>query len=177
MWKEITETQGLYSVSELGEVRNNRTGALLKPYLRSSGYIVYTMRMKSKGLKDVTRLAHRLVAKAFVPNPNDYLIVNHKDENKSNNAADNLEWCTASYNSTYGNATKHKVAHRYGNDISEKIVQQYDRHGNLIAEYPTIRLASQKLGINLGNISACCLGYRKTAGNYIWKFNFIKEEK
>lgn len=176
-WREIAETKGLYSVSDSGDVRNNETGLLLKPFIRPTGYVFFGISMRRKGYGKITRAAHRLVAEAFIPNPNNYPLVNHKDENRVNNHVSNLEWCTNSYNITYGNATRNKVAHRYGKDIKQKIIEQYDRNGNLVATYETNRAAAKAVHCSEGNISACCLGYRPTAGNYIWKFKFIKEEK
>ena len=96
-WKHIAGYEGLYLVSNLGRVRNAEK--VLKPTLNSKGYERVGLH-KNGRLKTV--YVHRLVAEAFVPNPEKLPQVNHKDENKRNNHADNLEWCTPLYNNTYG---------------------------------------------------------------------------
>lgn len=101
VWKAIKGFDGLYEVSNLGRVRSknpyrNQTGEprILKQFTANHGYLIVHIRRK-------TYLVHRLVAEAFVDNPNNYPMVNHKDENKHNNIPENLEWCTKSYNVTY----------------------------------------------------------------------------
>ena len=118
-WKTIPETDGLYSVSNLGNVRRNEhyttvrpntqkqnetvafyNEKLVKPYKDSTGYLVVSIR-DSKG-NTYRRKIHRLVAQAFVPNPNNRNVVNHIDENKTNNNFENLEWVTSKENANYG---------------------------------------------------------------------------
>lgn len=118
-WKTIPETDGLYSVSNLGNVRRNEhyttvkpneqkqnetvafyKEKLIKPYKDSTGYLVVSLR-DSKG-NTYRKKIHRLVAQAFLPNPDNLNVVNHKDENKLNNVVENLEWCTTNYNANYG---------------------------------------------------------------------------
>lgn len=119
IWKTIPETDGLYSVSNFGNVRRNEhyttvkpniqktnetvafyKEKLVKPYKDSSGYLVVSIR----GIKGNTirKKIHRLVAQAFIPNPNGYDTVNHIDENKMNNSLENLEWVTAKENANHG---------------------------------------------------------------------------
>lgn len=114
IWKDIKGYEELYQVSNLGNVRsldryvkqlNNNTiieriykGKILKNNIASNGY----SRVVLQNRKPKTFLVHRLVAEAFIPNPNNYLYINHKDEDKTNNHASNLEWCTQSYNINYG---------------------------------------------------------------------------
>lgn len=87
-----------YTVSYNGDIKNKKTGKVLKPQKVSGGY--YQVHLFKDG-KMNNVLVHRIVAKAFVPNPNNLPQVNHKDENKANNNADNLEWCTCAYNMQY----------------------------------------------------------------------------
>lgn len=108
IWKEIPNYEGKYQVSNTGRVRSlnyGRTGKtkVLKQSTNKGGYknIVLYKDGKLKGYS-----VHRLVALAFIPNPLNLPQVNHKDENPSNNAVWNLEWCTPKYNSTYGNRNK-----------------------------------------------------------------------
>lgn len=95
---ESIESYPNYSVNHLGEVFNNKTGRKLKPSVKKGYCLVYLY--NEKGRKSF--LIHRLVAQAFIPNPNDLPEINHKDENPMNNCVDNLEWCTSKYNSNYG---------------------------------------------------------------------------
>lgn len=92
-----------YEVSDLGVVRRKNNHRILKPAKHKEGYLF--IRLRHKG-KTVTEYIHRLVAKAFIENPNDYDIVNHKDEDRENNAAINLEWCDRRYNILYNGAAK-----------------------------------------------------------------------
>lgn len=118
-WKTIPETDGLYSVSNFGNVRRNEhytnvkpniqkenetvafyKEKLVKPYKDCSGYLVVSIRDR-KG-NTYRKKIHRLVAHAFVPNPNNYNVVNHIDENKTNNCLENLEWVTSKENANHG---------------------------------------------------------------------------
>jgi hypothetical protein len=105
MKKEIKGYEGLYSVDEKGRIYGKK-GFEINPYDNGYGYMVIDLRDKS-GTKKHKRV-HRLVAEAFIPNPYNLPEVNHKDENKQNNSADNLEWCTSSYNKKYGTGSKRR---------------------------------------------------------------------
>ena len=98
-WKDIPGYEGLYAVSNNGRVMNVRSGRILKEHITKFGY-------KRIGIykNGVCRMfiVHRLVAQAFLPNPDNLPEVNHKDEDKTNNSVDNLEWCDRSYNNNYG---------------------------------------------------------------------------
>lgn len=106
VWKDIAGYEGLYQVSNFGRVKSTpraRTkGGLLKPQHDRKGYIVFGL---CKNGRNRMLKAHRLVAEAFIPNPGNLPEVNHKDEDKANNCADNLEWCTTPYNINYGTRT------------------------------------------------------------------------
>ena len=151
VWKDIDGYEGLYQVSIFGEVRNTK-GRTRKGVLGGHGYLQI---MLSKCGKTRTFLVHRLVAQAFIPNPDGLPEVNHKDENKQNNAVDNLEWCTPQYNMDYSNA---------------KWVHQYDKQGNYIKSWKSTKEVERVLHISNGNISNCCNGRVKTAGGYVWRY-------
>ena len=111
IWRDIKNYEGLYQISNLGRVKrlrfinrhlNFEKEKILKPY-KDGGNYYFVIGLHKDG-KRKYKAIHRLVAETFIPNPNNYPVVNHKDENKLNNRIDNLEWCTHKYNSNYGNA-------------------------------------------------------------------------
>lgn len=110
-WKDIKGYEGLYKISNLGRVkslpkhagRSYRKERILKNSIDKDGYIKVTL---CKNNKTSFLSIHRLLAIAFIPNPNNFPQINHKDENKQNNNLNNLEWCTCKYNINYGTRTK-----------------------------------------------------------------------
>lgn len=156
-FRDVVGYEGLYEVSNEGNIRNKNTGRILKPNKIHKGYLQVIL------CKDGERkpaLVHRLVAQAFIPNPNHYPQVNHIDENKSNNNVENLEWCINQYNIRYSAYKKNKP------------VNQYALDGRLLNTYKSIKEASEKTGIDNGDISNCCRNKRGriSAGNFIWKY-------
>ena len=108
IWKDVAGYEGLYKVSNKGNVRSVARkdsigrkcgGRTRKHFCREGGYPEISL--YKDGLRK-QKLIHRLVAEAFISNPNDFPEVNHKDENKKNNCVENLEWCTSEYNTNYG---------------------------------------------------------------------------
>ena len=114
-WKDIIGYEGLYQVSNLGRVR--RSGKILKGGYNNKGY--HTINLCKKGISK-SFFVHRLVAIAFIPNPNNLPIVNHKDENPKNNCIENLEWCTYKYNANYGTARERQAQTYFNNRINHK---------------------------------------------------------
>ena len=172
IWKDIPEYEGLYQISTLGRVKSlgyigcNQTGKswshnrelIMKPEIINDGY--YRIGLSKNG-KRRHYLVHRLVAKAFIPNPNNLYCINHKDENKANNSVSNLEWCTQSYNNSYGNRrlkVKTKIAKKV-RCIETDIV--YDSIGDA---YKAFNKKYQ------GSISMCCNNKAITALGYHWEF-------
>lgn len=129
---------------------------ILKPSASKSGYKHIELRFGIK--KDC--LIHRLVAEAFIDNPNNLQYVNHIDENKLNNCVENLEWCTASYNVNYG----------IGSLARNQRVIQYDLDGNAIRIWESMKSACEELGLKYQGISACCRGKKKSCGGYAWTY-------
>lgn len=161
--KEIDGYSGYY-ISNCGVVTSKRFNRPMKQYQNEYGYMMCAL---SKNGKSKTVRVHRLVANAFVPNPNDLPQVNHKDGNKTNNHADNLEWVDNSGN----------IMHRYyklGLGTMRKV-----RCIETGVVYQSQREAERLTGINGANISSCCTHRPKynTAGGYHWEFadNLVKE--
>lgn len=153
IWKDIEGYIGLYQISNLGRVKSlGRRGKgcsledrILKHNINKDGYHLVN-------LKDVNHVAkwysvHRLVALHFIPNPNNLPIINHKDEDKSNNYMDNLEWCTIQYNNSYGTVVERQSNNKKGqsNEWLNKPILQYSLEGEFIAEFDSTTQAAQFL--------------------------------
>ena len=129
VWKDIPGYEGLYQVSNTGKVRSlnyRRTGKkqILKQYINNTGYKRVALR---KNNKVKWYLVHRLVAQAFIPNPHNYPIINHKDENPANNAVWNLEWCTMDYNIDYSKNKKMEKQFKEANRIIQLTLDIYNK--------------------------------------------------
>ena len=128
-----------YKVTKSGKVFSYRQGNILKPLssvLDSSGYPI--VKLYDDTNKKRTIAVHRIVADTFIPNPNNLECINHKDENKTNNSVENLEWCTKSYNNCYGNkAVKIGLKLRESNP-NKRQINQIDNDGNIINTYQSI---------------------------------------
>jgi len=178
-WKEISGYEGCYEVSNYGNVRSiphkvntkggkqrNSPGCMMKQKTTRNGYkqIGLSQNGKNKWIG-----VHRLVAEAFVPNPEGLPQVNHKDEKKTNNYADNLEWVTASDNCKYG--------HRNDTMIEQTSRKVERLMGNVIVTYNSIRSAAEMTGVSASHICQCCKGERKTAGGTQWRYAIEIAEK
>lgn len=157
VWVSIPETKGLYLVSNKGRIWSFRKKSCMKPQQHPNGYWFVYLRINNKS---IYFSVHRLVARFFVENPNNYAEVNHKDENKGNNCADNLEWCTRKYNCNYGERNT---------PISRRVVQ-CDAYGNDVIEYKSACEAMRQTGINQADITRCCQGKRKSAKGTYWRY-------
>lgn len=155
IWKDIDGFDGYYQISNMGNVRNKYR--LMKQYKNSRGY--YRICLNHKFY-----LVHRLVAKHFVDNPNSLPMVNHIDEVKTNNKAENLEWCTNEYNINYGTARERLIA-----KLNKKPVIQISPDGTRRA-WDSARQVERELGYSHNNISRCCKGYYKTAYGCRWEY-------
>ena len=187
IWKDIEGFDGMYQVSNLGSIKslynyNQIEERILSPYYnKQTGYYMVNLCKNGKGK---TYTIHRLVVKAFIPNPDNLPFVNHKDENKLNNTVyinedgsvdfdkSNLEWCTNKYNINYGSCSEKMRNAKLGkfNNKLSKVIIQYDFDGNFIKEWSSAAEIVRTTVYGQGNICACCRGERKTAYGYIWKF-------
>ena len=158
--KDIKGYEGLYAIDEDGNVWSYRRNKFLKHTLNNSGYHMVNLCVDDKRKKC---LIHRLVAEAFIPNPDNKPQVNHKDEDKSNNCGSNLEWCSIEYNNNYGTRVKRGVEKRlkpvYCIELDKTFKSQTE--------------AAEELGINRGNISHCCRGKLKTTGGYHFRYEEV----
>lgn len=166
IWKDIKGYEGKYQISNLGNIKSFRKQSpyLLKPSLSDNGYYQVTLYQENTNRKKF--LVHRLVAEHFLPNPNRYPCVNHKDEDKLNNCSDNLEWCTYQYNNAYGTAKLRAI------ETKGKRVNQYSVDGIWIASYLSIGTASKLLNISTTSIKDCCNGKNEFAHGYKWRYDF-----
>lgn len=162
VWKPVTDYEGLYEVSNFGRIKSlcaGRWNAVIirKPVSDMQGYQVVTLR-KNGFAQTIT--IHRLVAKAFLDNPNEWPEVNHKDEDKTNNHVENLEWCTRKYNQNYN---EHQKAYY-------KPVIQLTDDGCFIKEYESIKAACKATGIHPSSISGVLSGRRERTGGFRWRY-------
>lgn len=107
-WKQIKGFEGLYEVSNFAQVRNSK-GHILKSAIKKGHSTNYNVVSLYKDGKGHTKTIHRLVAEAFIPNPDNLPCINHKDEDGTNNLPNNLEWCTKQYNTNYGTAQERRT--------------------------------------------------------------------
>lgn len=173
LWKPVIGFEGLYEVSSVGEVRR-KNGCLLKQFVNKKKHTNYRYVNLRKDGKPVRASVHRLVAKAFIPNPFQMEMVNHKDENGENNSVENLEWCDRSYNAKYGSSYEKIIKSLVGR-ISEKrkAVNQFDKNGVFLRSYASESEAAAAVGGAQSNISSACKkAYgKKTAYGYIWEYS------
>lgn len=168
-WMEIKGYNGKYQVSNLGRVKSEKRMVsfglikrevkekILKPCSNGNGYLYVSL---GRGVEN-RRYIHRLVAEAFIANPNNYPQINHKDENRNNNSVDNLEWCDAKYNCNYGTHRQKRY----------KPVTQYSLKNKYIKTWPSIKEASIFFnGKSRSHIGSCCSGKKTTAFGYKWKY-------
>ena len=170
-WRDVIGYEGLYQVSNLGNVKSlertvwNGKGyrvikeGILKAGKNGRGYLYVIL---FKGGKSKPCTVHRLVAEAFLENPENLPDVNHKDENKENNCVENLEWVSHEYNCNHGTRNRR---------IAEKLsipIYGINKVSGLITEFKSTMEAERITGINHGNIVSCLKGRLKTAGNFYW---------
>ena len=161
IWRDIAGYEGLYKVSTEGNIKSIKRNKLLSLYTNHGGY------KKVDLCKNNTRKhysVHRLVAQAFIPNPDNLPQVNHKDEDKSNNCVSNLEWITHKDNCIYGTRLE-----RMSKTRSKPIIQ-LSLDGTFIREWDSTREAAKFIGCFRQNINNCLRGVTKTAYGYKWRY-------
>ncbi|WPH68848.1 HNH endonuclease [Enterococcus phage EF-M80] len=164
-WKDIEGYEGLYQVSNLGRVKRSKgkymkSERILMLFINTPGYL-QVMLCKNNKCKKFT--VHRLVANAFIPNPENKPQVNHIDEDKTNNMVSNLEWVTA----------KENVNHGTRNERSSKKIKAIDIANGEWNDYKSISECARELGLHQSSISMCLKGKRKTSGGYTFKYKEV----
>lgn len=179
IWKDVKGYEGLYKVSNKGNVYSvprvtkvgratrNDGGYLLKQHTEATGYLTVCL---SDGRGDRRpKKVHRLVMEAFVPNPNGYPCVNHKDEDKTNNTLENLEWCSIAYNNNYGTHQQRSAKSRINNPKNSHVVMCVETG----VIYPSTREASRQTGIDQSQIWHCLKAQWRVAKGTHW--TYLKE--
>lgn len=170
IWKDVVGFEGLYKVSNYGRVFSVKSNCVLKPSgtYRNRKYL-------GVGLyngKNHTKPIHRLVAEAFLPNPNGYKVINHIDEDPSNNRVDNLEWCTYEYNNNYGTRNERLSESIRSSEKKKRFrIAQYTLDGQFVKTFSSATEASRH-GFTKSHILDCAKGlsrYSHSQG-YVWKF-------
>lgn len=158
-WIDLKGYEGLYKISTDGQILGIKSNKTLKPDINQDGYCRVRL-YKDKECKHYS--VHRLVAQTFLPNPDNLPEVNHKDEDKTNNCVENLEWVSSKTNCNYGKRNR-KIA------LSKnKCILQVSLDGELIKEWESASEVQRVLGYSQGNICNCCNGIRKTAYKFKW---------
>lgn len=169
MWKDVQGFEGLYEVSNLGNVRKKGSQKNKVIEVNKRGYARVQLWKANKGKK---YSVHRLVAMAFIPNTHNKPQVNHIDENKQNNKVTNLEWVTQTENHNHGTIRERISKSLTNNPKKSKAVAAYDDSGNMIFSFPSVYEAERQTKINNCTIRDC-IHHRKGikhAGGYIWRF-------
>lgn len=178
-WRDVVGFEGMFMVSNFGRVKSLdryvtlnpkksgsiqfRKGKIYSPSFSTDGYLQVTL---ANGNIKRTAKVHRLVAMAFIPNPDNLPQVNHIDENKTNNRIDNLEWCTAKYNNNYGTRIE-----RARESFHQEPILQFTKNGELIARYSSITDAAKAMGMDYSRIMWVCKGrFSCTSNGFVWRY-------
>lgn len=176
-WRDIRDYEGIYQISNFGRLRSldreicitEKSGRAYK-YLKRGriispgicrGYLNTTL---CNGDMRKTQYVHRLVASAFLPNPENLPEINHKDRNPLNNRVENLEWCSRYYNTHYDGAIERQHA------TIRKKVRQRTLDGKIVAEFPSVCDASKQTGVHKSLIAKVANGMFKQGKSFIWEF-------
>ena len=166
IWENVVGYEGLYEVSENGNLRKFKTHRPLRHCVHKTGYESV---MLYKNGKPKRVFVHRIVASAFLDNPNRYECVNHKDETRGNNSVSNLEWCTREYNMKYGTVGA-RISGKRGHSARNRRKVAQIESGNVIAVWESIASAARGTHTARTSIYECCNGVHKTANGYTWVY-------
>lgn len=189
IWKDIPGYAGRYQASTLGRIRSTDKnvikrsgvsgfykGKILKSFMSTGGYLYITIAEEPGKFRP--RRLHRVIAETFIPNPLNLPQINHINEDKTDNRAENLEWCTGSYNSNYGHRAEKFALSMQNKPSLSKEVNQYDLKGNYLNSFPSAAEAARFLNLNdktaACRIGQCCRHLFKTGNSaygYLWEFS------
>lgn len=178
IWRDVEGYEGRYMVSSWGNVKSLRgRGRILRPQIDIHGYFVVNLCQNS--IPKTMRI-HRLVANAFIPNPENLPCINHLDEVKANNKVENLEWCTYSHNINWGTRTQRVSQKLAGSNCTQnavnersRAVMQFSRDGKYIATFNSTQAAGRAVTGRLArnrDIVRCCQRKRPTAYGFVWRY-------
>lgn len=166
VWKDVAGYEGKYKVSDQGRVLSLKSNLILKQRKTKNGYLQVHLRNKKISR---TMYVHRLVGAAFCSNPKGLNEINHLDENKENNIATNLQWCTHLENLMYGTRNIRVSIKKKNNVLVSFHVEQYTKDGRFIKSYPSMAEASRQTGFLVGEISRATRGIYKTYKGFVWE--------
>lgn len=180
VWKDVSRFEGFYQVSNLGRIKSvdriitdrnrpNRCifheGRIIRQSVDKVGY--YSLHLSVKSKVSVKRV-HRIVAEAFIPNPDNFPCINHKDETRTNNSASNLEWCTHKYNTNYGTCIERiRNKNILRTDMGTPIYQ-YSLDGSFVCRHDSISSIERSLGFSKRSIRQVLDGVHASSHGYIW---------
>lgn len=160
-WRDVVGYEGCYQCSSLGRIKSIRSNKILKQIVRTDGYLGITL---CKDSNPKRYLSHRIISYSFIPNPNNYPIINHKNEVKTDNRVVNLEHCNYTYNNTYGSRECWQTK-----KLSPPVCK-FSLDGELLDSYNSVIEASNCNKYLATNINRVCQGIRATAGGFIWRY-------
>src|SRR5699024_5394641 len=171
MWKDIPGYEGLYKVSDNGDVYNIKSKRKLKLTVSDAGY--HKVNLRNNGSVK-THLVHRLVALSFIPNPKEKPQVNHIDEDSLNNSLSNLEWCTPKENCNHGTRLeriRNLIDYESVAKKNSKPILQIDKNGQVVRRWKSAKECKRETGYDDSNISKCLRGKVKTSYGYTWEYD------
>ena len=176
-WEPLAEYDGEIEVSSLGRVRRkNGRHRFLKPQIVRGGYLAVHIRITRLGINKLAKI-HRLVATAFIPNHDNLPSINHKNEVKTDNRVENLEWCTPAYNTRYGTGIERRAFNSRNQPHRSCPILQYSMNGEFIQEFPSFKEVQRYFGKTYSNVWAACNGRVDSAYGYKWAYKYIEGNK